>query len=556
MAHVQTYQPRLLPLRAADPFPASEAPAPVEKVAFGQLAPWRTLYDDGSKFPGGISWTNLLLIDYWTLRQRSAELFETNMYARGIVRRLVTNIINVGLHLEATPEEQILGYPDDGLADWSELTENRFGLWANNPKLCDQVEQNTFGSLQALMLQEALVVGDVLVTLRQDQRTGLPRLQLTNGALVQTPFGVEGRTTNKVVHGVELDSVGRQIAYWVMQPDGSAKRLPAFGEKSGRRLAWLVYGSDKRMDQVRGKPLLALAIQSLKEIDSFRDSTQRKANLLSQLVGFVTKSEDKPGTQPLTSGGAVRRGLSPAAAAAPGTPRNFNAVAQTPGLWIDELQHGEEPKAFQTNGTVESFGDFERAILQGVAWSYEIPPEILMLSFGKAYSASQAAVNEFKMFLHRVRTKFGDDVCQPVYTEWLLAETLNGKLQVERLLESWRDPELYDVFAAWVATDWSGHIKPAVDLTKMVKAIEEACRGGFTTRARACRELFGLKYSKVVKQLARENLQLKEANAPLFELEALAKPAAPVSDRATKPGGDDDSADEADDDDSADEEAA
>lgn len=553
MGHLQTYQARLVPVRADDPFPASKAPDPIEKVAFGQLAPWRTIYDDGSKFQGGISWTNLLLTDYWTLRQRSAELFETNMYARGIVRRLVTNIINVGLHLEATPEEQILGYKEDELADWSELTENRFGLWANNAKLCDQVEQNTFGSIQALIMQEALVVGDVLVMLRQDQRTGLPRLQLTNGALVQTPFGVEGRTSNKVVHGVELDSVGRQIAYWVMQPDGTSKRLPAFGEKSGRRLAWLVYGTDKRMDQVRGKPLLALAIQSLKEIDSFRDSTQRKANLLSMIVGFVTKTQDKSGSRPLTAGG--RPGLSTVPTSTTGEPRKFNAVSSTPGLWIDELQQGEEPKAFQTNGTVESFGDFEQAILQGVAWSYEIPPEILMLSFGKAYSASQAAVNEFKMFLHRARTKFGDDVCQPVYTEWLLAETLNGKLEVARLLESWRDPALYDVFAAWIATDWSGHIKPAVDLTKMVKAIEEACRGGFTTRARACRELFGLKYSKVVKQLARENLQLKEANAPLFELEAMAKPSAPAPERAAKPG-DVGSADDAEEDDSADEEAA
>src|SRR5205085_1098932 len=121
-----------------DPFPAADAPA--RPVTLGQLAPFRYSFDDGSKFAGGYGFTQLLLTDYWTLRARSSELFETNLYARGIVRRLVTNEINVGLHLEATPEEAILGKPEDSLADWSESTENRFQLWCDRPLLCDQAE--------------------------------------------------------------------------------------------------------------------------------------------------------------------------------------------------------------------------------------------------------------------------------------------------------------------------------------------------------------------------------------------------------------------------------
>jgi hypothetical protein len=52
----------------------------------------------------------------------------------------------------------------------------------------------------------------VLVVLRQDQRTGLPKIQLISGQSVetlQTP-----RQGNEIRHGVELDAQGRQVAYF------------------------------------------------------------------------------------------------------------------------------------------------------------------------------------------------------------------------------------------------------------------------------------------------------------------------------------------------------
>jgi len=507
-------------------------------AALGQLSPFRYSFDDGSKFAGGYGWTQLLLTDYWTLRARSSELFETNLYARGIVRRLVTNEINVGLHLECTPEEAILGLEEDSLADWSETVENRFQLWCDRPELCDQAEQLTFGGLQAVARLEALVAGDVLVTLRQDPRTGLPRVQLVNGAKVQSPFGIELNSGNTIKHGVEIYPSGRQVAYWILQDDRTSKRLPAYGEKSGRRLAWLLYGTDKRLDDVRGKPLLSLILQSLKEIDRYRDSIQRKALVLSNLALFIKKNEDKAGTLPMM-GGAVRRGAIAPDGTQGGLPgkeiRSFNTAEHLPGLVIDELQHGEEPTAFKVDGTTENFGAFEEAIVQGIAWCLEIPPEILTLSFNSNYSASQAAINEFKMYLNKVRTWFGDGFCQRIYVEWLLAEVRAKKIdKAAGLLEAWRDWSKYDIFAAWISADWSGQIKPAVDLSKLVAGYDAMVASGFITRDRAAREISGSKYSKNVKKLRRENEQLAEANEPMAALALAAKAHPPAESDAGK----------------------
>lgn len=492
------------------------APQDIEVTAsaFGGAPPVRQTSWGGDKFHGGFGATELFTLDYWTLRQRSSQLFEQNLYARGLIRRLVTNIIHTGLHLEATPEEAILGYPEDGLAEWAETVENRFALWANSPRVCDSREQETWGQLQAAIEREALVAGDILVVLRMDQRTGLPRVQLVRGDLVRTP-NRDSRATTKIEHGVELDAQGRQVAYWVDQEDGTSKRLPAWGERSGRRIAWMVYGTDRRLGQTRGVPLLSLVLQSLKEIDRYRDSTQRKAVVNSMLALFLEKTQDKPGSQAIGAG-AVRRGAATLQqGAGDPQPRTFDAVDLMPGLVIEELQQGEVPRAFNTQGTVEHFGIFEEAIIQAVAWANEVPPEIMKLAFSSNYSASQAAINEFKTFLNVARTNRGTSVCTPVYVEWLVSEAMSGRIQAPDLLSAWRDPMQYDVFAAWTSCDWSGNIKPAVDLSKLVKGYESLIAMGAITRDRAARELTGTKFSKNVQKLERENAQLAEANRVL-----------------------------------------
>lgn len=490
-------------------------PAALPSVDVSALAPVRHAYFDGEKFPGGFGPTQLLTADYWTLRARSAELFEANLYARGIIRRFVTNVINTGLHLEAIPEELILGLERNALADWSEEIETRFSLWEKSPWLCDFKGESSFGAIQAAAYAEALIAGDVLVVLRQDRKTGLPRVQLINGASVQTPLR-RAQRGNRIVHGVELDASDRHVAYWLMQRNGTSRRIPAVGEKSGRRIAWLVYGTDRRLDQVRGFPILSLVVQSLKEIDRYRDATQRKAVINSILALFIKKSVDRIGSSPL-SGGATRRDT--IVQQDETSTRSFQVAEFHPGLVIEELQQGEEPQAFGAQGTDEKFGEFEEAIIQAVAWALETPPEILRLTFGSNYSASQAAINEYKMALNRLRMCWGEGFCAPIYREWLLSEALTQKITAPGLLEAWRD-SVYDIYAAWIASDWSGQIKPAVDPSRLIRFYVEAIKEGLITRDRACRELTGMKYSRVVKQLAVENAQLQEALAALGHADA------------------------------------
>ena len=475
----------------------------------------------GEKFTGGMNDGGAFFdlgLDYDLLQRRSGELFRTNLYARGLIRRLVTNEITTGLQLETIPEESIIGVAEDSLNDWSEEIETRFSLWAETKRLASWSEQSTFSKIQRIARMEALVAGDVLVVLHAGP-SGLPSIELIRGEKVRTPL-ISSRDlgARKIVDGVELDSRGRQVAYYVTQDDSSSKRVAAFGRSSGRQTAWLLYGTEKRAGEQRGEPLLSLAIQSLKEIDRYRDSVQRKALINSLLAIFIKKDEDKPGTKPLSSG--ATRKVSGTTTDASGATRKFNMADALPGMAIETLQHGETPVAFGSEGTDLAFGPFEEAIIQGIAWGYEIPPEILRLSFSNNYSASQAAINEFKIYLNRVRVEFGEDFCQPVYIDWMISSVILGKVDKVAILKAFRTPADFDIFAAWVRSDWAGAIKPSTDMKKMAQGYEILLSMGGITRDRMAKETTGTKFSKNVKKLRKENEQLAEAARPMLELKA------------------------------------
>ena len=485
------------------------------------LDPVRSQFFDGDKFAGGFGATSLFSNDYWTLRQRSNQLFNENLYARGLIRRLITNEINTGLNLEATPNGDILGgsmKDDDVRTEWSEDVESRFQIWSKNAPLCDYFQADTFGAIQRTARREALITGDVLVVLRQSPRLRLPKVQLISGEKVESPMSVKPRKGHTIKHGVELDAAGRQVAYWVRQVDGTSARVPAIGERTGRRIAWLVYGTDKRLDEVRGQPLLALVLQSLKEIDRYRDSAQRKAVINSILAMFIKKTDDKPGTKPMT-GGALRRDEA-TVTDGDGSARTYNLSSQIPGVILDELQTGEEPVGFNSAGTDINFATFEAAIVNAIAWANEVPPEVLTLAFQNNYSASRGAVNELKLYLDKVRSEIAEKLTEPIYQEWLVSEILLGKISAPGFLEAWRDISKYDILGAWIASDWSGAIKPSVDLKKEVAAYRDMVKDGFITHDKAARELSNTKFSRNIRRMKKENQLKAEALRPLLELEA------------------------------------
>jgi capsid protein len=474
---------------------------------------------DGEKYPGGLnSKLDFLFIDYWTLRQRSYKLFTENRYAKGLIGRLLTNEIHRGLILESTPTASILDKTDDFINSWTDDVESKFDIWADNKKLVSYDHQSNFGQIQIDIRKTALLSGDVLIVLRQHPVLRTPVIQLIDGGNVRTP--IEKITDNEVRHGVEIDNFGRHKAYYIRDTKDPSEiksiRIPANGTKSGRKIAWLVYGHKIRVGDVRGMPILGILLQALKELDRYSDAEQRAAVLNAIIPLFIKKGKDKPGTTPIT-GGAVRRDTVNADTGSDTGQKTYNIDKQIPGLILEDLQYGEEPVSFNTMRPNINYGVFEEAVMASFAWANEIPPTIYRLAFNSNYSASGAEINELKMYLDKIRWLQGSDVNKPIYENWLISMSLTGLIEAPELLESWRDPTKFLISGSWFSSEWSGAIKPSLrrreELAVFVKAISE----GLATRDMATKAMYGRKYTTIVKRLIRENEQLGEAKEPLIE---------------------------------------
>ncbi len=151
------------------------------------------------------------------------------------------------------------------------------------------------------------------------------------------------------------------------------------------------------------------------------------------------------------------------------------------------------------------------------AWVMEMPPNIYRLAFSSNYSASGGEINELKLFLDKIRGNFASDVDKPIYKEWLISMVLAGLIQADGLLESWRNTSKFLISGAWFQSEWSGAIKPSLRRINDIKGYVAAIREGLATRDMATKEIYGRKYTTIVKRLKKENASLVASLEPLTD---------------------------------------
>lgn len=470
---------------------------------------------DGQTFPGSLNTAQINWTDYYTLRARSAQLFQENPYCKGVIRRLLTNEIHTGLNLEAHPVQSLINLTDDDAMKWSDDREIDWKLWGNDAEQCDWEKRRTLGELALECRQTALIEGDCLEVFRVNPKTGLPAIELIGGRHIKTPFGKKPRPGNKIVHGVELDSNNRHVAYWVQvikensdylelsDKDLEYRRIPVRGEKSGRLIAKLIYGTEKtKMDDVRGEPILANMLYMIGELKKGMDSEQRGFTINSMLAYFIENEGTGIPTSPVT-GGATRKG-SIDVTQPDGSTKAWNYARNVPGMVFQKLGRGEKPVPFNHQRPNSGVGKFEEIIVNTFAWSLEIPPEIVRLLFQSNFSASRQANNEFENYLSKRCWKFGLEFYQPAYELHTLLSALNGRIQAPGLLEAWRNPKERNIYNAWMYSEWKGLVRHSVDIKKDVDAMAKALDYGMVTGDYASRKISGQGYFENHKQRKRE----------------------------------------------------
>lgn len=475
----------------------------------------------GEKYSGALTYPSVRTMNHPHLRRRARIAYWDSVQARALIGRLVDNVVNIGLRLEAAPVWALLDAPanqsEEQRRDWVRQVEARFGLWAQS-KEPDAAGRMSLYEMQAFLFLNVLRDGEIFPLYRRSPDEGRMnplQVQFVDPDQVcdpgdRTMLEAVRLRGNRVRDGIEIDSNGRELAYYVHDGEtGKTVRVPVRGPKSGRLFASHI-GVFDSVGQVRATPPLAAVIHELQKLTDYTVAEIEAAVINATIAAWIKPAETASASRALS--GVMVRGSSAAQTDA-GDSREAppsQGYIERPGLLVQTLKAGEELQSYDTKRPNQSFEMFVKAIKSGISSSLGIPVEVLDMSFNANYSASRASLILFWNVVEKWRSMLASDFLDPVYAGWL-----RGEIEARRVeAAGWNVPVMR---AAWLNCSWIGINKPSIDPAREAQAATRRLAAGLTTRERESRQYNGSEYGENIERLRVENRELSEANEPLAE---------------------------------------
>lgn len=396
-----------------------------------------------------------LLANLATLRDRSRAAVRNDGYAKGVIDKLVTNIIGTGIS------------PLSQASDFA-FRKQVQTLWLRWTDESDADGVLDWYGQQRLAVRSWLESGEVFIRFRprlpSDGLSVPLQLQVIEPELCPHTYTT---TLNgaRIRAGIEFDAIGRRVAYWFhpSRPDlddfipSQLRRVPAES---------VIHLFDPlRPGQLRGGPHLTPALITLYELDKFDDATLLKQQLANLFVGFVTRPE-----------GLSDELLNPLTGQVLDTDVNNKPIlGLEPGIF-QELDPGEKVE-FSDPPEPRNYADFMRQQVFRVSAGTGVPYEILTGDMSRVNDRTvRVILHEFRRQIQAWQHQLvAFQLCRPVWRAWVDRAYLSGALTI---------PAAYvDAPEQWTAVKWSPQGWPYLHPVQDVDAQQAAIRAGFTSRS-------------------------------------------------------------------------
>lgn len=398
-----------------------------------------------------------------TLRDRSRQAVRNDGYAKGIIDKLVTNIVGTGIKPLSQAQD----------ADFRSAVQELWLCWTDHSDADGLLDW--YGQ-QAQAVRAWLEGGEVFVRIRSRfLEDGLPvplQVQVLEPEMCPHTYNGFGRNGNRIRAGIEFDRIGRRVAYW-FHPSrpGDLNDWDAGDLRAVPAEAVIHIFDPLRPGQLRGVPHLTQALIRLMELDKFDDATLLRQQIANLFAGFIKRpNAEGSDVHPLT-------GLVP-----DDTSGERPVLLFEPGI-MQELGPGEDVEFAKPPDAGASYQPFMKQQLMAACAAAGIPYEVL--------TGDMAGLNDrvMRVVLHEFRRQIqarqhhivAFQLCRRVWQAWLDRAFLAGALPIPASYVD--DPE------PWAKVRWMPQGWPYLHPVQDVEAAKAAIRCGLTTRSAAVSEM-------------------------------------------------------------------
>lgn len=382
------------------------------------------------------------------LRARSRDLGQNNAYAAAAHREIPANIVGEGItpHVDLpTPAERERG-------------ERLVKQWFDTPA-CDVEGRLNFYGLQNLVARTVVESGECLVIRRPGAGllSDVPlQLQVLEPDHIDTSKdGILGGG-NYVVQGVEFNSIGQRVAYWLFDnhPGDQHYRLTDISSNRVPAADVLHIFKTERAGQVRGVPWSAPVLLRMRDFDEYEDAQLVRQKIAACFSAFVV-----PGDQ-----------FGQVAGISESDEEKLLPEKLEPGT-IEVLTDGKDIK-FADPPSTSNYGEYSLVTLHEIATGYGVPYSVLtgdlrQVNFSSGRMGDRAFNRNLK---HWQKNVFIPQLCQPVWS-WFMQRCVEARLLPEALPARWSPPR-----------------RELTDPAREIPALRDAARSGQMTMPELIRQ--------------------------------------------------------------------